>query len=58
MPYESKGRKLGAHEELDRTPIKPATIPEAMLELEQQKLQRIMKRRKQQATGAGRKTNR
>ncbi len=51
-----KGRKLGPHEELDRTPVTPATIPEAMLELEQQKLQKIMKRRKQQAGSTGQKT--
>ena len=52
-----KLRKLDSREKLDRAPITPAAIPEAMLELERQKLQRIMQRRKQQATGAGRKTN-
>ncbi len=52
-----KGRILDSREELDATPITPATIPEAMLELEQEKLQRIMKRREQQAAGAAKKAN-
>ena len=41
-----KIRKLDSREELDRTPVTPATIPEAVLELERQKLQRIIQRRK------------
>lgn len=52
-----KGRILGPREELDRTPVTPAAIPEAMLEVEQEKLQRIMKRREQQAAGAAKKAN-
>lgn len=41
-----KIRQLASRETLDRAPVTPATIPEAVLELERKKLQRIIDRRK------------
>ncbi len=43
-------RKLPAGEKLDRTPVRPAEIPEEVLKAEAKKLQGILDRRKKAAT--------
>ena len=42
-----KLRKLGADDKLDRKPVTPAKIPEAILKAEKRKLDGILKRRQQ-----------
>ncbi len=44
-----KLRTLGPNDQLDRTPVTPATIPEAVLQEERQKLERIIKTRERRA---------
>ena len=44
-----KLRTLGPNDQLDRTPVTPAPIPEDVLEAERKKLQMIIERRKRQA---------
>ncbi len=44
-----KLRTLGADEQLDRTPVTPTKIPEDVLKAEQEKLDRILERRKKRA---------
>jgi hypothetical protein len=44
-----KLRQLGPADELDRTPVKPAEIPSAVLEAERKKLERIVENRKRRA---------
>ena len=43
-----KLRLLGRHDKLDRTPVIPAKIPEAVLKAEQEKLEAAVKHRKEQ----------
>jgi hypothetical protein len=47
--WNLKLRTLGPNDQLDRTPVTPARIPEDVLEAEQKKLQTIIERRKRQA---------
>ena len=44
-----KLRTLGPNDQLDRTPVTPATIPEDVLQEERQKLERIIKARERRA---------
>jgi hypothetical protein len=44
-----KLRKLGLDDQLDRTPVTPEPIPEGILKIEQEKLERIIKNRQRKA---------